>query len=153
MSRLMYVVALTEEERDLLNTIVDEGKENPRTIMRARILLMSDKNADNPKMTKEELASYLGTTHTTIQTTREEYANGGIEKAIYRKKVEHRARKFDDNVVEQILNMIKEEPPAGKKRWSIRLICSECSERGITPSISRNTVRILLNERNIKLDQ
>ena len=153
MSRLMYVVALTDEERDLLNRIVKEGTENPRTIMRARILLMSDKNADVPKMTKEELASYLGTTHTTIQTTREEYANGGIEKAIYRKKVEHRARKFDDNVVDSIVRITKENPPEGKKRWSLRLLCSECTKRGITKSISADTVALILKEHDINLKE
>ena len=58
---------------------------SPTICMRARILLMSE--ATQPeKVSIKKLAEILGTTDTTIQTVRTEYAAGGVEAAVYRKQ-------------------------------------------------------------------
>ena len=44
MAKTKYVIALTEDERNKLNNIIAENRESDRTILRARILLMSDTN-------------------------------------------------------------------------------------------------------------
>ena len=41
-AKTKYYINLTAEERDLLMRIVCEARESERTIMRARILLMSE---------------------------------------------------------------------------------------------------------------
>ena len=48
-------------------------------------LLMSE-TAQSEKMSIKKLAELLGTTDTTIQTVRTQYATEGIEAALYRKK-------------------------------------------------------------------
>ena len=42
MAKTKYYIKLSDEERTFLTKIVCEGKDSDRTIMRARILLMSD---------------------------------------------------------------------------------------------------------------
>lgn len=42
MANTKYYIKLSDEERTFLTKIVCEGKDSDRTIMRARILLMSD---------------------------------------------------------------------------------------------------------------
>ena len=68
-AKTKYYINLTAEERDLLMRIVCEAKESERTIMRARILLMSEA-AQAEKTSIKKLADTLGTTDTTIQTVR-----------------------------------------------------------------------------------
>lgn len=69
MSKTKYFISLDAEERDLLTRIVCVAKESERTIMSARILLMSEA-AQSEKMSIKKLAEILGTTDTTIQTVR-----------------------------------------------------------------------------------
>lgn len=85
MAKTKYYIKLSDEERAFLTKIVCEGKDSDRTIMRARILLMSD--ATQPeKLSIKKLADMLKTTDTTIQTVRTEYDTVGLEAAVYRKK-------------------------------------------------------------------
>ena len=85
MAKTKYYTELNESERSLLTKILCEGSVPDRTLMRAKILLMSD-SAQKEKVSIRELAERLGTTETTIKTVRTEYATNGLEAALYRKK-------------------------------------------------------------------
>ena len=85
MAKTKYVIALNDEQRQMLEKIIVEGKESDRTILRAKILLQSDTTV-NEKMSVPKIAEMLGTTHTTVQTVRMEYGKGGIEAAKKKKK-------------------------------------------------------------------
>jgi hypothetical protein len=137
MAKTIYKIELTEEEQQLLQTVIDEGKEPDRTILRAKIILLSDAKQD-PKYTLVGLARELGTTSTTVQTTRTEYGKGGLEAAVFRKKrvVENGGYKFTNEVLEQIIQLAESEPPEGHKRWTTRLLSKECMERGIVDYIA-----------------
>lgn len=147
MAKTKYYIRLTEEERTLLTRIVCEEKESERTIMRARILLMSDAEKAE-KCSIRELAERLGTTETTIKTVRTEYATKGFEAALYRKKrvVSKVSRKINDDVVRQVLELASSEPPAGKKRWSSKMICEELMAQGVVKHIGQSAVCKILRE-------
>ena len=138
MAKTKYVIALTEDERSKLNNIVTEKRESDRTILRARILLMSDINTAE-KMSIPKLAELLGTTHTTVQTVRTEYGKYGLEAAVYR-KLRTDNRKVTPEVEEGIKRLLSEDPPEGHKRWTERLLCRECMSRGIIEYISLSTM-------------
>lgn len=138
MAKTKYVIALTEEERSTLNRIITEKTESDRTILRARILLMSDtKTAE--KMSIPKIADQLGTTHTTVQTVRTEYGKYGLEPAVYR-KIRTDNRKVTPEVEEGIRQLLTEEPPEGHKRWTERLLCREIVDRGIIEHIALSTM-------------
>ena len=86
MAKTKYFIRLTDEERAFLTKVICEQKETDRTLMRARILLMSD-TTQQKKTSIRELSEMLGTTETTIKTVRTEYANSGMEAALFRKKM------------------------------------------------------------------
>jgi len=138
MARTKYVIALNEEERNTLNRIITEKTESDRTILRSRILLMSDVNTAE-KMSIPKLADQLGTTHTTVQTVRTEYGKYGLEAAVYR-KIRTDNRKVTPEVEEGIKQLLAEDPPEGHKRWTERLLCRECMSRGIIEHISLSTL-------------
>ena len=160
MAKTKYYIQLSEQERALLIKIVCEKKESERTIMRAKILLMSE--AIQPeKLSIRKLAELFKTTDTTIQTVRTEFARDGLQAAVYRKPrtvaasspEDKRVRKpskpykrrIDDKSVRQIRALAEEQPPEGHKKWSTRLICKEAVERGIVAHIAPVTVCKILN--------
>ena len=147
MAKTKYVIALDTEQRRLLENIINEGNNSDRTIMRAKILLLSDITA-NVKLSVPKVAEMLGTTHTTVQTVRAEYGKGGIEAAVFRKKRSDNieTRRINSEVREQIIKVSKEDPPQGHKRWSLRLLCREVVERGIIDHISADTMSVILKK-------
>lgn len=147
MAKTKYYIELSDSERNLLTKIVCEEKESERTIMRARILLMSE--ATQPeKLSIKKLAEILGTTDTTIQTVRTAYATDGLEAAIYRKQRTCTGynSKITDDVVRQIKELAATTPPEGKKRWSSRMLCEEAEKRGIVDHIVSSTMCKILRE-------
>ncbi|BDZ84450.1 hypothetical protein Lac2_25840 [Claveliimonas bilis] len=145
MAKTKYVIALTDEQRQMLNHIIYEGKESERTVMRAKILLLSDVTV-HEKMSVPKVAEILGTTHTTVQTVRTEYGKYGIEAAVFRKKRADNSetRRINTKVREKILEVAAENPPEGRKRWSLRLLCKEVVERGIIDHISVDTMSVII---------
>lgn len=150
MAKTKYHIELTDSERSLLTRIVCEEKESERTRMRARILLMSEETQPE-KVSIKKLADMLGTTDTTIQTVRTEYAKGGVEAAVYRKQ--RTSSKYNSKITDEIARQIREiaasTPPEGKKKWSSRMICVEAEKRGIVDHIVSSTVCKILREANI----
>ena len=142
MAKTKYHIELSDSERSLLTKIVCEEKESERTIMRARILLMSEATTKPEKVSIKKLAEILGTTDTTIQTVRTEYAAGGVEAAVYRKQ--RTCAGYNSKITPEIARQIREiaasTPPEGKKKWSSRMICAEAEKRGIVDHIVSSTV-------------
>lgn len=153
MAKTKYVIALDDEQRQFLNKIIDDGTESDRTIMRARILLLSDTTV-NEKLSVPEVAERLGTTHTTVQTVRAEYGKDGLEAAVFRKKRADNieTRRINTKVREQILAVAAEQPPQGHKRWSLRLLCKEVVDRGIIDKISVDTMSVIMKSKTEEKD-
>lgn len=151
MAKTKYFIRLTDEERAFLAKIVQEEKESARAVMRAKILLLSDRETQK-KRSVPELAEQLGTTHTTIQTVRAEYAKLGLEAAVFRKKRTNniKTRRINLNVREKILAMAAGDPPEGRQRWSLRLLCREAVNRGLIDHISEATMSSILKSAGVQ---
>ena len=102
----------------------------------------------------EEIAAALGVSRTTVQNVRADYQRGGFEHALYNKRQmsdDPRYRKITEEVAMKILELTKEKPPIGKKRWSIRLLCAECESRGILDHVSTGAMKEMLWRHNVDL--
>lgn len=145
MGKTIYDMRLTDDERDMLTKLIAEGKEDDRTILRSRILLLCDLNK-NPKISNVKMADMLGTTDTTVQTVKTEFGKYGLERAVFRKP---RTKTLcTEEAVQQIVALSKERPPEGKRKWSLSMLCKEAEKRGYAKSISRNTMMLLMHEHN-----
>ena len=87
MPSFKYVIELSDQDKAKLMGIVKKGNSPARTILRANILLASDKQNDK-YMTVSEIADACHTTPTTVQTVRTSYCEKGLEATINRKKRE-----------------------------------------------------------------
>jgi len=143
-------IELNDEQKALLQSIINDPNVAKRTVLHARILLESD--ISNPEhLTKIQLKEKLGTTHTTIQFVRDRYHQLGFEAALYKNYSEGSSHwKLTPQVTEQILELAKTKPET-QKRWSLRRLCDECQKRGIVTSVSSVTMMKLLKEHNIDL--
>ena len=83
MAKMKYHINLSEQERKTLTQMVCDGTGSEREVMRAKILLMSEAT-QKEKTSIRELAERLGTTETTIETVRSEYAKKGALATVYR---------------------------------------------------------------------
>lgn len=158
MAKTKYHIHLSEEDKTFLNDILLDEEASERKKIRARILLLSDENNDE-KLSVPEVAERVGTTHTTVQTVRQTYGLQGVEAAVNRKKhtrmKEHgevrrtdyskSPSKMTPEAVEKVLAIASSEPPAGKKKWTIRAIADECVRIGLFDSISVYAIHKVLN--------
>ncbi|MBQ9467955.1 MAG: hypothetical protein IJQ50_06515 [Clostridia bacterium] len=85
MPSFKYVIELRDADQPVLNDIVSKGTSSARTILRANILLASDKNSKR-YMTVAEIAEVYHTTPTTVQNVRTSYCEKGWDTTISRKK-------------------------------------------------------------------
>ena len=70
MSRKLYFVELTDEERAALEALVSAGNHSAQKLTRARILLKSDDGWSDPK-----IADALDCGRATVQRTRESFVS------------------------------------------------------------------------------
>lgn len=149
MPTIKYSINLTEQEQKQLKSIVSKGKAPAREILRANILLAADRNSKKP-MTVSQTAVAFNTTATTVQTVRREYANGGLEKALHRKKrvTPPVAAKVTGEVEAHIIALACSEPPKGYAKWTLRLLASRAVELGYIDSISHVHVGRVLKKTN-----
>ena len=96
MPSVKYIIELTDADRKTLKDIVGKGTAPAKSILRANILLASDRNNKN-HMTVAEIAAAYHTTSTTVQKVRTSYAANGLEATIKRKKTVYAAGSAQGN--------------------------------------------------------
>jgi hypothetical protein len=51
---------------------------------------------------------------------------------------------------QRIVAMVRSDPPEGQARWTVRLIAEEAVKRKLAPRAGRETIRILLEDHELK---
>ena len=150
MPSIKYVIELSTEEKAKLMELVSKGKSPARTILRANILLASNK--ENEKyMTISEISKAYHTTPTTVKNVRASYCEKGLEATINRKKRETPPvpAKVTGEVEARIIALACGEPPEGYSKWTLRLLAERTVELGYIDSISHVTVSTILKKTNL----
>lgn len=150
MPSLKYVIKLSAEDREKLTDIVTKGKSPARTILRANILLASDRRSET-YMTVSEISKAYHTTPTTVQTVRRSYYEKGLEATINRKKRETPPvpAKVTGEVEAHVVALACSEPPEGYSKWTLRLLADKTVELGYIDSISHVTISTILKKMNL----
>ena len=149
MPSIKYVIELSAEEKAKLTEIVTKGNSPARTILRANILLASDRQSEM-YMTVSETAKAYHTTPTTVQNVRASYCGKGLEATIHRKKRETPPvpAKVTGEVEAHVIALACGEPPEGYAKWTLRLLANKTVELGYIDSISHATIRTILKKTN-----
>ncbi len=142
-----YRVALTDEQRAHLRTLVGSGTAPARMLTRARILLKADHGEGGPGWADAAVAGALDVHPGTVQRVRRQFVTEGLEATL--------ARQRPDRVYERALDGAQEAhlvalacaaPPEGHVRWSLRLLAGELVRLEVVDAISHETVRRTLKK-------
>jgi transposase len=142
-----YVVRLEDEERKRLETLVSQGKAAARTIPRAWILLKADVGTAGPGWTDAEIQQTFAVGLVTIARVRQTLVEEGLAAVLTRRpKSRPRHRKLDGEQEARLIALACSPPPAGRCRWTVRLLASTFVELGHTDRVAPETVRQTLKK-------
>jgi transposase len=132
-----------KDHEEILSTI--KRSDDARVIYRANAL-----NLRNKGLTLAEVADFLEITARTVFNIENNYEKGGLAKALFDDPRPGTPPKFDDRIRAQIVALVCSDPPEGFDRWTLELIQDASREASIVDSISLESIRIILQEHDLK---
>lgn len=144
--RKVYIVRLTDDERELLAQIVRKFKGTSQKVRRAQILLKAD--ADGPGWCDQQIADAFGCSRQTVENVRRGLCERGFEQTLngVKRQAPPTPKLLDGEQEAKIIAMRLGKPPAGYANWTLRLLAQTVVELDIADSISYETVRRTLKK-------
>lgn len=137
---LTNAVALTEDEREFLDEQTKTGSWTPRQVMRAKILLLADRNGPKP-MDDEDIVKELGCSLSSVRYRRKRFASTGcVEETIFDNPRSGRPSIVDGAVDAHMTTIACSTPPKGHAKWTLRLIKDRMVTLEVIDEISHSTV-------------
>lgn len=136
-----YIVNLEDDEREILEGLIAKGNTKARKLNRAHILLLSDEGK-----TDEYIAESLHISKSTVERTRRRFVDGGLDKALNEDARPGQKCKLTGKEEALVIALACSDPPAGRVRWTLRLLADKVVELEIVESISHETIRNLLKK-------
>jgi len=147
-----YKVTLTENERNLLEALTRGGKTAASRFIHARALLLCDAGPYGSPWKVAEVAEALGVSSRTIEHLKERFVEEGIEAALERKpRVKPPKLSFDGAFDARLTALACSPAPAGRARWTVRLLAEKVVELKIAPKVSTMSVHRALKKMRLNL--
>jgi len=146
-----YIVTLTGEERNNLESIIKKGKTQAYRIKHANILLASDANGQN--WDDKRIAKAFRCHMNTVQNVRQRFVEQGFDAALNRKKQKEPPRKpiLDGEKEAKLIQIACSEPPEGRAKWTLQMLADKLVELEIAESVSDKTVGRVLKKNELRL--
>ena len=137
-----YVVKLSDEEREQLNSTIRKGKHPTRMLLKARILLKADASDAGEAWSDSEIAAALETSVDTVARTRQRLVEEGLDGALKRHHSPASARRriFDGASEAKLIALTLSPPPKGRAKWTLCLLEDKVVELNIVARASDNTI-------------
>lgn len=146
-----YVVRLSAEERQSLETLVATKRVAAAKSLRARMLLKADIGEAGPGWTDEAIAGAFEIGLSTVHRLRQQLVEEGLDAALTRKPRSPRPPKMDGEKEARLVMLACSEPPEGRARWTLELLADKLVELHVVDSLSRETVRLRLKKTKLNL--
>jgi hypothetical protein len=119
---------------------------------RARILLKADQGESGAAWTDAAIAVALEVHPTTVARIRRQCVEQGVDAELERKRPDRvYARTFDGAAEAHLVAWACTMPPAGRTRWTLRLLADELVRFDVVEAVSYDTVRRTLEQTNSRL--
>lgn len=142
-----YVVKLTQDERSNLLLLVKTGKVSAAKLTHARIILATDENNTDKTPHDTKVSKELYVSSRTVARTRQRFVEEGLESALSRKPHSNtRPRKIDGDQEAHLIALSCSTPPAGRARWTLKLLTNHLIELEVIDSVSSATVGRVLKK-------
>jgi transposase len=141
-----FIVRLSREERERLEALVAKGRAAARKLTRARILLEADCSDAGPAWSDEQISLALDVGTITVHRVRRAFVESGLEGALVRRPIPRRPRMLDGEQEAHLIALACGSPPAGRRRWTLRLLAGKLVELGHIDRVSHETIRRTLKK-------
>jgi len=147
MRKTKYAVYLSEAERAQLRTLIGRGEAPARRLTHARILLKANQGEGGPGWSDAATADALDIHPDTVARVRRTYVSGGLEAALERKTPDRvYGHRLDGAAEAHLVALACSTPPAGRERWTLRLLADELVRLDVVATVSYETVRRTLKQ-------
>jgi len=138
-------IQLSSEDHEQLQTLLSGGVQPVRSILRALSLIQMVQGVSAP-----QIARLVPLSAQAIRKIGHRFEEGGLARALYDKQRPGAVALLDDGQKQRIIAMVCSNPPAGRSRWTVRLIAEEAVKRRLVPRVGREAIRILLLHHDLK---
>lgn len=138
--------SLTKTERDYLQVFKKSGGHSLREFNRVTVLLFLDKG-----LTVSEIENLLEVDRTTIWRIKKRYIEYGLEIALAEADRTGQPAKYTTRHEVELTVLACGPVPAGRRRWTIRLLTGELAKKEGFETITYGSVRKLLKKTNLNL--
>jgi transposase len=147
MAEKKYVVRLPEGARAWLHTFVGRGSAPARALTHARILPKANQGEAGPGWTDAAIATALEVGRATVARVRQRYVTASLAAALTHKAPDREyERKLDGAQEARLLALACSTPPAGRQRWTLRLLAERLVALEVVDTVSHETVRQTLQQ-------
>ena len=136
MPAIKYRVTLTEEEVEMLESLLRKGKSAARKQTRARILLKAAAGSRDA-----EIMEALAVSAARVGKIRQRCVEEGVEAALVDRPRPGKAPKLTDKQCAHLIATACTPAPAGHDHWTLRLLAERVVQLGYAESFSYETVR------------
>lgn len=140
-----HIVRLTDEASRVLLDLVRAGTRPVRVVVRAQILLKSAEG-----LLDAEIVEHLGCSERLVRKVRRRFCTKGLEHALYDSPRSGHPTTFTPKQQQQVIALACSEPPEGRARWTLLLLCEYAAKQGIVESVSKSEVALWLKEHDLK---
>jgi Homeodomain-like domain len=143
-----YVVRLSGEEREQLETLIRKGKSPARRLLKARILLKADVSESGDGWSDGRIVRALDTNMSMVYRVRQQLVEAGLEAVLSRKQraTPPVVRIFDGEKEAKLIALACSKPPKGRVRWTLRMLEKKVVELEIVDRASDSTIGRVLKK-------
>ena len=144
--RKQHHIRLTSAQRAAAQAVLTRGHAAAFTARHARILLAADAAVRRRVRSDAQVAARCGVSPRTVARVRERCATDGFAVALHGRPHPGSAPKLSAEQAARLIALACSAPPAGRVRWSVRLLADRAVELEAMPPLSRELVRTTLKK-------
>ncbi len=147
-----YIVELTAQERTQLKGIINADRMAAYKRRYAHLLLKADQGPHGPGWTDARVAEAFDVTPLRVERLRRRLVERGLAGALeHGNRGSYRVKALDGEAEARVITLACSEPPAGRNRWTLRLLADQAVALGITESCSKSSLHRALKKTSLSL--
>ena len=147
-----YIVELTNEERSKLKSIIEAPRMAAHKRRHAQMLLKADQANGGPGWIDTRIAEAFDVKPLAVQRLRQRLVERGFDAALeHGNRGSYRAKALDGRAEAHVIAMACGKPPAGRKRWTFRLLADQAVALDVVKSCSKSSIHRALKKTNLSL--
>ncbi len=145
MPRPPLKILLSAKDRKYLKSHLSGGVQPVRSVFRALALLQMAQG-----VSAAQIARVVPLTAQALRKVGHRFERDGLERALYDRPRRGATALLDIGKQQRIIAMVCSEPPAGRSRWTVRLVAEEAVKRRLVPRVGREAIRVMLLNHDLK---